>query len=239
MRAESPVSQGGHARVPGQCAVLHREACDACDTPMSSTAPPIVIPDGLARSVQRGEGVLWAGAGIGTLGQRPSWHDILRGCLADLDDKVSAPLIELLEQGRLATVLSWIYRHHGDSTLTRELDRYANQYGNLAGSAAPMLARLPWRAVLSTVHTELVWQAMRGANPSIDVLSVHDAHEITLRGDLPPFVMRTPPRSRAMRADRAFFELVEEIVKTRTLVYLGFDPDDPDLAQILPLLDRI
>ena len=42
-----------------------------------------------------------------------------------------------------------------------------------------------------------------------------------------------------MRADGVFFDLVEEVVRTRTILFLGFDPDDPDLIQILDLLDRV
>jgi len=198
------------------------------------------IPSELVRAIQAGDCVLWAGAGIGDLAGRPAWSELLRRLVDDLEEEQRAPLLDLLEQGRLRTVLSYIHRHHGDDPLANLLKRVAAEGdGKPLAAGCERLAEFRWRAHFATTNADVVWQILSRAGQNLDVISHKDVHDLSLRRYKDPFILRTPPTGRSMRADRVFFELVEEVVKTRTILFIGFDPDDPDLFQIYELLDRI
>lgn len=198
------------------------------------------IPIELVQAIQAGDCVLWAGAGFGSLAGRPGWNDLLSTLVEQCDPAVHEQLNDLLEQGRLRTVLSYIHRHKGDGPLADVLKEVSNASADTAlaeGSAS--LAALSWRAVFATTYADVVWQIFQNAGRSLDVFAHVDVHDLSLRKQKDAFILRTPPTGRSMRADRVFFELVEEVVRTRTILFLGFDIDDPDLYQILGLLDRV
>jgi tetratricopeptide (TPR) repeat protein len=198
------------------------------------------IPTELVQSIQTGDCVLWAGAGFGGLSARPGWNELLSALVKECDASVHEQLSDLLEQGRLRTVLSYVHRHKGDGPLANLLKNVAEQSGNQApGEGSANLARINWRAVFATTYADVIWQVFQQAGQSLDVFSHVDVHDLSLRKQKSAFILRTPPTGRSMRADRVFYELVEEVVRTRTILFLGFDIDDPDLFQILQLLDRV
>lgn len=200
----------------------------------------VKIPDDLARAIQSGDCVLWVGASFGSLAGRPSWEQLLRRLIRAYPEDDRDALAELVDNGRLRTVLTYVHRHLGDDPLAKLLADVAleGQASDL-DAGAQVLAELPWRACFATTYADLVVQLLAGAPRPPALFSLADVHRLSLRDDAEPFVLRTPPTGRAMRADREFFDLVEEAVHTRTILFLGFEPDDPDLAQILELLDRI
>ncbi|MGB1275057.1 MAG: protein kinase domain-containing protein, partial [Nannocystaceae bacterium] len=107
---------------------------------------------------------------------------------------------------------------------------------------AEFLTAVPWRACLASTDGELLQAVFSEHRPGAhaEVCSHVDLHRPTLRGtDDRLLILKTPPTGRSMRADDTLFELVEELVRTRTILFLGFDIDDPDFAQILALLDRV
>lgn len=202
------------------------------------------IPNELARAIQSGDCVLWVGAGFGALAGRPSWEQLLRRLLPACAEKDRPALTDLIEQGRWRTVLTYVHRHHGDEPLAAVLkDVSAEAESAEIAEGAAKLSELPWRACFATTYADLVARILGGGSdgkgPKCEVLSHGDAHHLSLRDHKELFVLRTPPTGRAMRADGVFFDLVEEVVRTRTILFLGFDPDDPDLIQILDLLDRV
>ncbi len=198
------------------------------------------IPNELARAIQSGDCVLWVGAGFGALAGRPSWEQLLRRLLPACDEKDRPALTDLIEQGRWRTVLTYVHRHRGDEPLAAVLkDVSAEADSAEIAEGASVLSELPWRACFATTYADLVARILGGDGPKRQVLSHGDAHHLSLRDHKELFVLRTPPTGRAMRADGVFFDLVEEVVRTRTILFLGFDPDDPDLLQILDLLDRV
>lgn len=200
----------------------------------------VQIPNELARAIQSGDCVLWVGAGFGALAGRPGWEQLLRRLLPACDEKDRGALGDLIEQGRWRTVLTYVHRHHGDEPLAKVLKEVSAE-GDEAEivDGTSKLTELPWRACFATTYADLVARILSSGGSKRPVLSHGDAHHLSLRDHKDFFILRTPPTGRAMRADGVFFDLVEEVVRTRTILFLGFDPDDPDLLQILDLLDRV
>ncbi|MCA9690840.1 MAG: protein kinase [Nannocystaceae bacterium] len=197
----------------------------------------VTIPFELIQAIQAGDCVLWAGAGFGALAGRPGWSRMLARLVKQCPPGARQQLRDLLEQGRLQTVLRYLHRHLGDDvTLVLE---GVGENKPLANSGASLLTALPWRACFATTCAELIQTIYAEAGREVEVLSHVDVHRPSLRDHERMFVLRTPPTGRAMRADAALFDVVEEVARTRTILFLGFDVDDPDFAQILTLLDRV
>lgn len=197
------------------------------------------IPKDLARAIQSGDCVLWVGAGFGALAGRPNWEQLLRRLVPACDETHREALGDLIEQGRWRTVLSYVHRHFGDEPLVKVLKEVSieNEAATIDGAIASH--DLPWRACFATTYADLVARIFSTGGKKAPVLSHRDVHHLSLRDHEDFFILRTPPTGRAMRADSVFYDLVEEVVRTRTVLFVGFDPDDPDLHQILDLLDRI
>lgn len=196
------------------------------------------IPEELARSIQAGDCVLWAGAGFGSLAGRPGWEKLLSQLVPQCAEDARSSLNELLEQGRLRTVLSYVHRHHGDEPLAKLLSEVSGEKPSLEDGASE-LAELPWRACFSTAYDDVARAIFGTDGKEPPVLSHNTVHYLSLRDQADFFILKTPPTGRAMRADSVLFDLVEEVVRSRTILFVGFEPDDPDFVQILDLIDRI
>ncbi len=200
----------------------------------------VKIPEDLARAIQSCDCVLWVGASLGSLAARPSWEQVLRRLVASCPEDDRDALTELIGAGRLRTVLTYVHRRLGDEPLAKLLVDVAQEGDrNELAAGAQLLAELPWRACFATIYSDVAVKVLAAAPRKLALHNLGDVHRLSLRDDADPFILRTPPTGRAMRADRELFDLVEEAVHTRTILFLGFEPDDPDLAQILDLLDRI
>ncbi|HET6583183.1 MAG TPA: protein kinase, partial [Nannocystaceae bacterium] len=187
--------------------------------------------------------MLWVGAGFGALAGRPSWEQLLRRLVQSCPEDAREALGELLEQGRLRTVLAYVHRHLGDDPLGELLETVSSENADAKLSdGAARLSTLPWRACFATTYADLVQRIFTGTQAAAGkpaVISHTDVHHLSLRDHENFFILRTPPTGRAMRADGVFFDLVEEVVRTRHILFLGFEPDDPDLVQVFDLLDRV
>jgi tetratricopeptide (TPR) repeat protein len=198
------------------------------------------IPEELARSIQAGDCILWAGAGLGSLAGRPGWEALLRRLVPECPEESREALEDLLEQGRLRTVLTYVHRHMGDEPLARLLKEVSSEAETSKLEAgASKLASLPWRACFATTYADVVERVFTEAGSRPDVIAHNTVHDLSLRVQPDFFILKTPPTGRNMRADRVLFDLVEEVIRTRTILFFGFEPDDPDLQQILALMDRI
>ena len=197
------------------------------------------FPEDLARSIQAGDCVLWVGAGFGSLAGRPSWEALLTRLVPQCPEEARESLTELLEQGRLRTVLTYVHRHLGDEPLARLLAEVSEDKVELGASAA-RLRDVPWRACFATTYhdvAERVFTEDGGSPPA--VVTHNTVHYLSLREQKDFFILKTPPTGRSMRTDSVLFDFVEEVVRSRTILFLGFEPDDPDLTQILALFERV
>lgn len=198
------------------------------------------IPEELARAIQAGDCVLWVGAGIGALCGRPGWESLLSSIVKTQPDEVRSSLEDLVEQGRLRTVLGHVLRHQGDEPLVRRLAEIARDDGEGLREEAATLASFPWKACFSTLYTDVLRRVFStDGGREVPVLEHTSVHHLSLRDRQDFFILQTPVTESASRADAVLFDLVEEVVRTRTILFLGFEPDDPDLAQALELMSRI
>ncbi|MEM6290687.1 MAG: SIR2 family protein [Myxococcota bacterium] len=190
----------------------------------------------LARAIQAGDCVLWVGAGFGALAGRPGWEPLLEELISACPEGSHEPLRALLEQGRLRTVLTYIHSNLGDDPLAKLLQKGGETKLDDGASA---LKEIPWRACLATTYADVVKTIFTDGDEAPQVLTPNTVHHLSLRDTEDFFVLETPPTVRSMRATSVLFDFVEELVRTRTILFLGFEPDDPDLVQILDLLERI
>ncbi|MCA9662624.1 MAG: protein kinase [Myxococcales bacterium] len=198
------------------------------------------IPSELVQAIQAGDCVLWSGAGIGALAGRPGWAAALTSAIERCAAPVRPQLRGLIDGGRLRPVLSYVVRHCGEEALAEAMRGHGDR-GPVDG--AELLAKLPWRACFATAYAEVLQAIYASDGQAIELLSHREIHRPTLRPDARdderPLILRTPPAGRSMRADRALFDLVQEVARTRTIFFFGFAKGDPDFAELLELLGRI
>jgi tetratricopeptide (TPR) repeat protein len=193
------------------------------------------IPSALACAVRGGECVLWAGAGIGALAGLPGWLELLGGWVAALPDEEREGLAPLLARGRLRPVLGQVLR------LRPELAALPDEAAPLLRAAAGVLGKIRWRAILASAYPTVIAQALAGDGDPPRAHSHRELARPTLRGHRPdsaPLLVKTPAAGRPMRADRGLFALVEECVRAQTILFLGFELDDPDFVAVRELLAR-
>ncbi len=91
---------------------------------------------------------------------------------------------------------------------------------------AKPLAALPWRACISTVDPDLAKVVFSDGE-------VVDASRDLSLEDQDGFVIVD-----ASKAVNKLVDFVEEVAQTRTVLFVGFDPDDAELSRALDLLER-
>ncbi len=191
------------------------------------------FPSDLIAAISAGDCVVWTGAGIGALADRPGWAAALRDLIGELDDK---PELEaLLDAGELLTVLEWIGRSKGSDVLDAAFAQALSDDAAVP-DAAVALGRIPWHLCLATAYSDLLVRGREAAGGQRPTITHDPAH--TMAGEGECMVLHRSP-SADLRQDHDLRELVEEAVRTRTLVLLGFERGDPDLRQILTVLRKI
>ncbi|WP_106391552.1 protein kinase domain-containing protein [Enhygromyxa salina] len=190
------------------------------------------IPSDLGVAIRAGDCVLWTGAGIGALAERPGWAEVLRELVADTDEGPRAELEALLDAGERLTVLDWLRRHRGSDALEAALTAAVDEDQTLPEPLRP-LGQLRWRGCLAAAYPDLHARAREAAGHERPRIS-RDASK-GMPGD---YVLHTPGSEELVR-DHDLRELVEEVKRSATLVLLGFELGDPDLRQILTILAKI
>jgi Tfp pilus assembly protein PilF len=198
------------------------------------------FPEELVTALANGRGVLWAGVGVGAAMGAPPWSPLLLSLVERCPPELQHDLTELVGEGRLATVLTFLQRRLGAQAI-------AEQFGDAAASGenAPIpdgltsLAEIRWRATLATAYAPALRRVFESGGQRVQVLRHNYAHNLSLGRGGDPFVLSTPPIGAGMRADQTLYDLIEEAVHTRTIFYLGFRAHDPDFLEITRLLQRI
>ncbi len=183
----------------------------------------VEIPERLAQSMGAGDGVLWAGGGIGALADRPGWTSILRAATEHADQALRDALTQRIEDGALATALD-VLAHAHPSALS---DALADDADATLVEGASRLGELPWAFGLATAHANVVRRALAHDDAQPDLLRADAAGHRDL-ADGSAFVLRVPPAVDASGAD----DLIEMALRGHTVVLLGFDADDPQLSAI-------
>ena len=190
------------------------------------------FPSDLTAAISAGDCVLWTGAGIGALVAQPGWSAFLSEQIREAEAK--SELEALMQAGERLTVLDWVRRTRGvdviDAAFAAELPANLD-----LPEPALALGRIPWHLCLATAYPDLLERARvatGGARPK-----TARAPRGIPSGEA-SLVLHCSP-SKDLRNDHDLRELVEEIVRTRTLILLGFELGDPDLRQILTILRKV
>lgn len=199
------------------------------------------IPEPLARSIQSGDCVLWLGAGFGALAGRSGWPALLASLIPDCDEEVREALEALLDQRRLAPMAGHVRRHLGEARLREALraEAPAGAPDPQFGDTLEALRRLPWRSCWTSVHIDLASTVLTQGSTKPLVVNGLDAHDVSFEDSAAPFVLDIPLVGAGLRNDRGLMDLIEEALRSRTILWLGFHPEDPDFCELLALVEAI
>jgi len=201
------------------------------------------IPKTLVEGLRAGRATLVAGLGCAALAGLPGWPETLRRMAARLggqDGKRSRRLVEdLLGRGRCSAALAYLRARVPSPSLAEAL-REAFPPGLPVPEPLALVAALPWASVLLTGFDDL-WDRALAAAPRAytNVEGALDGRGPGLRrGYL--HLLGSPDRPEALslatadlrRGPRAALltPLVREAFRDRPWVFVGFEPDDPDLT---------
>jgi tetratricopeptide (TPR) repeat protein len=193
----------------------------------------VEIPQKLARSIRAGQCVLWAGAEVGGLADRPGWARLLADAIGDADESVRKGLTDLIERGRLRPVLDHVAHAHADKLragLSGEDDI------KLRDDTAA-LGKLPWAGCIATAYPSVLRSVLTDGEhaPIIVELGELAAHRL---GEGARFVVHAPVGNGGWHGNPDLDDLLEEAACSRTNLLLGFRADDPDLQEVLDALQR-
>lgn len=186
------------------------------------------LPRELLAAIRARDCVLWTGAALGRAAGRPGADELLRALVSGAE--LESELVARLDAGDRTSVLAWIRRHKGADAIEGALEQHRDADQPLPAELAP-LGQLPCARTLATTWPDLHVRACEAAGqprPTVtrDVAKA-DGH-----------VLYTG-LGHDMREDHDLRELIEEVVRTSTLVLLGFEHGDPDLRHIIAILRKI
>lgn len=193
------------------------------------------IPQDLTAAISAGDCVVWTGAAIGALVDRPGWTALLRGLIADAEPTILAELEALIERGDRLSVLDWIRRTRGADAIEAALEHALGEAAELPVGVRA-LGRISGRLCLATTYPDLSARAREAASGRRPTITRDASHGMPSASEC--LVLQTSP-SADLRSDHDLRELIEETVRTHTLVLLGFEAGDPDLRQITTILRAI
>jgi|GEM_PF-1375405 len=196
----------------------------------------VEIPKALAESIRRGDCVLWTGAGLGNLADRPAWKQILAGAAESLGDEERKGVEALLDRGRLRPVLEHLRRTQADAL--REKLATGSDDGDLPEDLAK-LAELPWASVFATVHADLARKVATRGEDKPDVVSPDDLDGRSLDNGTGRFVVHTPADLPSWVGHPDLHDVMQQAARGHTILLLGFSSDDPDLDMVLDALAEV
>lgn len=196
----------------------------------------VEIPNALAESIRRGDCVLWTGAGLAGLADRPTWKEILTTAAKSLDDDARKGMEALIEKGRLRPVLDHLRRQSGDAL--RE------QLGADGGSSdvpkdAAKLAALPWATVFATVHPEFTRSVAGHGSDALELITPDELDGRSLGNGAGRFVLHTPADLASWSGHPDLHDVVVQAARAHTILLLGFSAGDPDLEMVLDALQQV
>ena len=196
----------------------------------------VEIPKALAESIRRGDCVLWTGAGLGNLADRPAWKQILAGAAESLGDEERKGVEALLDRGRMRPVLEHLRRTQADAL--REKLSAGTDDGELPEDLAK-LAELPWASVFATVHADLARKVASRGEDKPDLVAPDDLDGRSLDNGTGRFVLHTPADLPSWVGHPDLHDVMQQAARGHTILLLGFASDDPDLDMVLDALAEV
>jgi tetratricopeptide (TPR) repeat protein len=204
----------------------------------------IEIPASLTERIKARQAILVTGLGCSRLAGLPGWEDLGRR-LADWIEHTEdrARVGALLDAGRIATALAYLRARLPDAVVVEVLkDAYPPQPA--VPEPIAMLARIPWRGVITTAYDDLWDRALLGddASPTqaflpaaAEALERHRGRFLLhLFGSVaaPDSICLSPQDLRERLTPTGMIEVVDDLYRKRSFVFVGFGPDDPDLRMV-------
>ncbi len=135
------------------------------------------------------------------------------------------PLEILLEQGARGAVAAYVYESLGEEAVIKLLADVTSDGLELV-EGAKAISKLPWRACLASTYPRVAQAVFSDGDDAATLISASALADLSLAGRDDFFVASVPTPGDVPA-------LVEEIVRTRTVLFLGFAPGDPDFTRVL------
>ena len=200
------------------------------------------LPEGLIERLKNRQAILVAGLGCSSLADFPGWTELgerMSERISDEADKQA--VLELLQRGQLGAAVA-LCRELVAEEAVAEVLRDAFPPSTAVPEALKELAHAPWRGVVSTAFDNL-WASALADDAELSGRMVLAAKATSLDSGHGRFVLQIFGRfdvasslclaarqlaSKIVATGAA--ELVQRLHKKWSFVFVGFSPNDPDLA---------
>jgi tetratricopeptide (TPR) repeat protein len=207
------------------------------------------IPPALIERLRTRQALLVAGLGCASLAGLPGWPETLRRIAARLrgdEGAVARRTVEdLLGRGRRSAAMAYLRARVPPVELAEALAE-AFPHGLPVPEPHTQLALLPWRAVIVTGFDDL-WDRALAQAPDpflpLDAGGYGDSESVPLAGryfvhvlgraEVPARLCLAPSDLRRGAMPARVGSFVRQRFAERSFVFLGFEPDDPDLVLML------
>jgi lipopolysaccharide biosynthesis regulator YciM len=207
------------------------------------------IPGALVDRLKTRQALLVAGLGCSALAGLPGWPEILRRIAARLrgeEGPTARRMVEdLLGRGRRSAAMAYLRARVPPAEVAEALAE-AFPHGLPVPEPLALLALLPWRGVIVTAFDDLWDRALTGAPEPfvhLDPGAYGDTDAVPLAGRYfvhvlgqahqPQRLCLAPADLRRGAMPARVSSFVRHRFQERSFVFLGFEPDDPDLVLLL------
>ena len=209
----------------------------------------VEFPQSLFERVCADNCVLCAGVRFSATAGMPDWSRLLASMsdrLADERDVLEA----LVRQGKLLTVAGYLRRKLGAEACA-ELLREAYSPGDAALATHQLLREIPFHAAVSTGYDSLVERVLQRNGTAPKVYTYADGARLRLDDDARHYVVKAHgdverleeldsklilsrlDYRRVIAPNQAFKAFLEDLYRTHTFLFVGYDLGDPDLRLFL------
>jgi hypothetical protein len=213
------------------------------------------IPDDLIEQIYGGNTILFVGPGLSAGVGLPTWSEVLSRMIewavengVDLGDE-KKELVHLMEKGHFLIVVEALRSLMGDQLLkVFMLSVFRDSYPRPTPGHL-IIPRIPFAAVLTTNYDTILENAYtlsKGVHQPvytqsdipalIDHQRNHQFYILKVHGDIDRFetvVLGERNYRQAMFMNRAYYEFLKNLFMTRTILFIGFSPEDLDLLLFL------
>jgi len=195
------------------------------------------VPRELVEQFAGGNGVVFVGAGLSQGAGLPSWADLIRELVTELDD---CP-----PDADYRNIAQYYDNRYGRNRLVQKLRDRLDTLDVHPTPVHEALVRLPVPVIFTTNYDDLLELALRAAKCPFESIIVNvDASFYTsdrlqlvkLHGDLGQphsIVITTEDYEQFAFTRESLADILKVILQTRTVLFLGYSATDPDLQLIL------
>jgi hypothetical protein len=201
------------------------------------------IPSELLEQIARGDGALFAGAGLSIGARLPGWADLIRPLARDVGARWPADEADLTT-AHLLSAAQHFENQRGRNALVRHLRDTLDAVGVQSTPVHRLVASLPVRVIFTTNYDDLVERALRevgrpfhvvASEPELAFWSEERVQVVKLCGDLnrPESVVLTQHDFNTYFPNHSrLAERLRGTLESKTPLFLGYSLRDPFFNQI-------